>query len=612
MLDIISNPIKKINSNRTLILNSNLPTVVKDTKRAIKLYNNKSSNSESFKYNYVIENAWSVRLAHIFALVAYIGVIYGFSEFIQINIWYALFFGPLFFIIAFAKFTNHFMAMFYPKFDKDEHLKFVKDFWDNHSAPSVDIFLPLAGEDLETVRNTWEGVNSIQYPNKKVYVLDDKGDAKVAKMADEFSFTYLCRPNKGVFKKSGNIQYGIEQSSGEYLFILDADFRPISEALIETIPYIVKNSKISILQTPQYFDTDDHIHKKSPIQYGAGSVVEEFYRVLLPSQMRFGAGKCVGTSGVYRRKAIVDSGGMPKHEGSEDIRIGLQTHKYGYHVSYLPLIVSKGECPDNLQSYFKQQSRWADGTISTIFSDYFYGDHLDFWGKLTYLNCLFYFIGEIIAPVIAFQLLALLYFNTESIRIGWILPFLPYLIYFYIIRPKQIINKKRYGSVLTGITHILAYIDALLRLLMKRSIKWESTGSSNKKSSINSEYFLAANVSIIYMTIYIGLFSFIIYLKPYIIFNIETYTVLGIALLRAKDFLIYSYETIKYIRSSLVEDVKRNVASPFKLYFWQTCAILSFAITVVSLLFTFGYQVYGYVKKSDFNLLGYITRPLKS
>ncbi|MBC7471784.1 MAG: glycosyltransferase [candidate division SR1 bacterium] len=589
-----------------------LSTVSKTKKQAIELYHKDVQDSESFKYNYVIENAWGVRLAHLFALIGYLGVIYGFSEFIQINIWYALFFGPLFFAIAFAKFTNHFMAMFYPKFDKEEHQKFVNDFWDNNSAPSVDIFLPLAGEDLETVRNTWLGVSSIEYSNKKVYVLDDKGDTKVAKMAKEFGFTYLCRPNKGVYKKSGNIQYGIEQSSGEYLFILDADFRPISEALRETVPYIVKNPKISILQTPQYFDTDDHIHKKSPIQYGAGSVVEEFYRVLLPSQMRFGAGKCVGTSGIYRRKAVVDSGGMPKHEGSEDIRIGLQTHKFGYHVSYLPLIISKGECPDNLQSYFKQQSRWADGTISTIFSDYYYGDHLDFWGKLTYLNCLFYFIGEIIAPIIAFQLLALLYFNTDSIRIGWILPFLPYLIYFYIIRPRQIINRKRYGSVLTGITHILAYTDALFRLLTKRAIKWESTGSSNKKSSINSEYYLAANVSILYMTAYIGLFSFIIYLKPYIIFNIETYTVLGIALLRAKDFLIYSYETIKYIRSSMAEDVKRDIVSPVKMYFWQTFAILSFAISIVALLFTFGYQVYGYAKKSDFNMIGYISYPFRS
>jgi cellulose synthase (UDP-forming) len=601
---------KPMAKTATILLPETQPVVNPTENFSIEVYDDKKNEKEGFKYNYVIENAWSIRLTHLYALISYIGVIYGFSEFLQINIWYALFFGPLFLIVGLAKFSTHFIAMFYPKFDKNEHIAFVKEYWDNHSAPSVDIFLPLAGEDLSVVRNTWEGVRSIIYPNKKVYVLDDKGHTELANMAREFGFIYLSRQDKGVFKKSGNIQHGLEQSDGEYIFILDADFRPISESLIETIPYIAKNSKISILQTPQYFDTADHIHDKSPIQYGAGSVVEEFYRVLLPSQMRFGAGKCVGTSGVYRRKAIMDVGGMPKHEGSEDIRIGLLTHKHGYEVSYLPLIISQGVCPDNLQTYFKQQSRWADGTISTIFSDYFYGKHLDFWGKITYLNSLFYYLGEIFAPVIAFQLLALLYFNTESIRIGWILPFLPYLVYSYIIRPRQTLNKSKYGSILTGITHILAYIDALVRLLMRRSIKWESAGSSNKKTSISSEYFLAANISIIYMMSYIGLFSVIIFLKPYIIFNIETYTVLGIALLRAKDFLVYSFETIKYIGESMGEDVKLRSVSPIKKYFWQTFAFAGFTLTVISLIFTFGYQIYGYTKKPGFNLLSYISYPL--
>jgi cellulose synthase/poly-beta-1,6-N-acetylglucosamine synthase-like glycosyltransferase len=612
MFDIKPNSIHSNRPDAPKTTKPALPVVFENKERAVELYKKNNEKLENFKYNYIIENAWGIRLANLFALISYLGVIFGFSEFLQINIWYAVLFGPLFLIIALTKFSSHFMAIFYPKFDKNDHIQFVKKFWENNPAPSVDIFLPLAGEDLETVRNTWIGVSSILYPNKKVYVLDDKADDKVAKMADEFGFTYLSRPNKGVYKKSGNIQYGLEQSNGEYLFTLDADFRPIPEALIETIPYIVSNPKMGILQTPQYFDTEDHVHKRSPVEYGAGSVVEEFYRVLLPAQMRFGAGKCVGTSGIYRRKVIDDAGGMPKHEGSEDILVGLLAHKHGYEVSYLPLIISKGKCADNLQAYFRQQSRWADGTIFAIFSEHYFGKHLDSWTIMTYLNSLFYYLGEIIAPILAFQLLALLYFNTESIRISWIIPFLPYLIYFYIIRPRQTISKKKYGSVLTGVTHILAYTDALIRILMKRSIKWESTGSSNKKTSINSEYFLAANISIIYMMIYIGLFSAIIFVKPYIIFNIETYTVLFIALFRAKDFLVYSFETIKYIGTNMAEDVKNHTGSALKMYFWRTLAVTGFTLTVLSLIFTFGYQIYGYTKKPDFNLLGYVSRPFES
>lgn len=202
------------------------------------------SNSE--KYNYIIKNAWSVRFLNLFALVSYFGVLYGFSEFLRINLWYMVLFGPLFLVVVFAKFSTHFLALFYPQFDTKDHESFVKSYWQNNDTPKVDIFLPLAGEELSTIRNTWEGVSDILYSNKTVYVLDDKADSNVESMAREFGFTYISRPNRGEYKKSGNIQYGLEHSTGEYIFILDADFRPIPEALIETIPYISSNTKIRL------------------------------------------------------------------------------------------------------------------------------------------------------------------------------------------------------------------------------------------------------------------------------------------------------------------------------------------------------------------------------
>jgi hypothetical protein len=244
---------------------------------------------------------------------------------------------------------------------------------------------------------------------------------------------------------------------------------------------------------------------------------------------------------------------------------------------------------------------------------YFIGKHLDFWGKITYLNSLAYYFGEMISPLLAFQILALLYFNTESIKLSWIIPFLPYLFYSYILQPKFTLNKKKHGSMLTGMTHILAYTDAFIRLLFRKTQKWVAAGSKSKKFRIDNSYFLAANISIVYMVLYICTFCAILFAKPYVLLNIETYTVLFNALLRSKDFLLYSYETIRFIRLNLTKDMNEKVISPLKLYSWQFGAALGFVFSVLVILFTIGYNLYSFVQNpSSYQVSCNCTIPVKA
>ncbi len=539
------------------------------------------------KYNYIVLNAWSIRLANLFGFIAYFGVLFGFSEYLKISIWYTIIFGPLIALVSYSQLGTFFANLFYPQFDIKKHEDFIHNFWSTHTEPTVDIMLPVAGESIETLKNTWEGIHAMYYQNKRVTVLDDSGSDEIQTLALQFGFHYLSRPNKGEHKKSGNIQYGIDNTNGEFIFILDADFRPIPEALNEIIPYIVSTPTISILQTPQYFDTSDAVHARSPIEYGAGSIVEEFYRIMMPSRVQFGSGKCVGTSAVYRRKAILEAGGMPKVSGSEDIRIGLATYQVGYHVHYIPLIISQGACPDNLQSYFKQQSRWADGTFATIFSGLYFKNKLDIWAKFNYLNSFMYYLVEAIAPLISLQMLALLYFNTESVRISWIIPFIPYLIYYYIIRPKMKLNPHKYGSKITGLTNMVAYADALVRLVFRNAQKWEAAGSTSGKKTINKEFFLASIATIGWSTCYTFLLAFVIYSRPYILVNWETWIVLGVALKRVFDFGQFSWVIQSFIRNQMKKDSKSTSTSSFQIVGLVGSYVMSI-IAVIILVSSFG------------------------
>ena len=129
--------------------------------------------------------------------------------------------------------------------------------WHPPSYPDVDIYLPICGEPIELLRNTWTAVSGLieDYQGEaRAYVLDDGPSAEARSMAGSFGFSYIRRPDWPTGKKAGNLRFAFAQTSAEYLLILDADFAPRRDFLAETLPYL-DDPAIAIVQTPQYFRT---------------------------------------------------------------------------------------------------------------------------------------------------------------------------------------------------------------------------------------------------------------------------------------------------------------------------------------------------------------------
>ena len=83
-------------------------------------------------------------------------------------------------------------------------------------------------------------------------MLGDSADPGIAALAASYGFSYCSRPDRGRFKKAGNLQYGFQRTTGEYILILDADFAPRSDLLAELLPYFA-DSRVGIVQSPQFF-----------------------------------------------------------------------------------------------------------------------------------------------------------------------------------------------------------------------------------------------------------------------------------------------------------------------------------------------------------------------
>jgi cellulose synthase (UDP-forming) len=193
-------------------------------------------------------------------------------------------------ILSIQYIVNFTLNLFYRQFDIPKHKRLLKNYWRNREEPSIDVFLPICGEDLPILLNTWKYVSKLKYGNKRVYVLDDsKEDQDIHKhWAEHYGFDYIARPNRGEMKKAGNLKYAFERTHGEFIAIFDADFAPKSDYLEELLPYM-SNRRVGIVQSPQYFSEEDNVHKESPLAYGGTRAQELFYRVIQVARDRLGA-----------------------------------------------------------------------------------------------------------------------------------------------------------------------------------------------------------------------------------------------------------------------------------------------------------------------------------
>jgi cellulose synthase (UDP-forming) len=286
--------------------------------------------------------------------------------------------------------------------------------WSPAQLPSVDVFLPSAGEPLEILSNTYRHVAALDYPGRvTVYALDDSGSEAVRDLAEHHGFRYISRPDRGRMKKAGNLAYAYDRTDGDMVAIFDADFAPRPEFLAELLPYF-DEPEVGIVQSPQFFETHKNDHW---LQRAAGADQELFYRWVQPSRDALGAPICVGTCALYRREALRAAGGFAQISHSEDVHTGIAMMQAGYAVRYIPVILAEGLCPDGLPPFVSQQYRWCAGSLSLLSSSSFHAMNLSWKQRLCFWSGFGYYLSTAIAAFTAFlPPIYLLWVHPESIH----------------------------------------------------------------------------------------------------------------------------------------------------------------------------------------------------
>ena len=356
-------------------------------------------------------------------------------------------------------------------------LSYEPDQW-----PSVDVFLPTAGEPLDVLANTYRHIARLDWPGTlDAWVLDDADRPEVHRLADSRGFHYRVRENRGHLKKAGNLKFGYEQSHGDVIAIFDADFVPRPDYLRELMPYFVDETT-GIVQSPQYFDA----RRGMPwLQRCAGATQELFYRWIQPSRDRWRAAICVGTCALYRRSALEDAGGFAQIGHSEDVHTGVKLNKAGYQLRYVPILVSKGLCPDTLLGFVNQQYRWCTGSMSLLADRTFrknpiFGvrERICFWsGFMYYISTA---VNIFLAPLPGLLMLWVFPAYIYPENTVWLLGA---LMLWYFVLPTVMYGHWRLDVLRVQQLYSFAHAVAIAHVITGRTKEWVATGSANTRTT---------------------------------------------------------------------------------------------------------------------------------
>ncbi len=237
--------------------------------------------------------------------------------------------------------------------------------------PIVTVQIPLRNEQYVANRIV-DSVASLDWPADRleVQILDDSDDEttqileiNAERWRAEGRNVYVIHREHPTGYKAGALAEGLKTARGEFVAIFDADFCPPQDFLRRTIPHLVGNPALGMLQTRWGHLNDEY----SPITLALALALDAHFSVEHVARNRSGLLiNFNGTAGIWRRTTIDEAGGWASDTVAEDLDLSLRAQIKGWKALFLPDVVAPAELPPLISAVKHQQRRWAKGTAQTI------------------------------------------------------------------------------------------------------------------------------------------------------------------------------------------------------------------------------------------------------
>ncbi len=226
---------------------------------------------------------------------------------------------------------------------------------------TVDMFTTFVpGEPYEMVVETLEAMVRVRYPHT-TYLCDEGDDPYLKQVCQDLGVVHVYRGKVKTNAKAGNINYALQQATGEIAVVLDPDHKPVVEFLDRVLPYF-EQADLGYVQSVQAY----HNRDESFIAKGAAEQTYHFYGPMMMSMNAYGTVQAIGANCAFRREALDSIGGHAAGL-SEDMHTAMQLHAKGWKSIYLPEALTRGQVPATLGAYYQQQLKWTRGSLDLLF-----------------------------------------------------------------------------------------------------------------------------------------------------------------------------------------------------------------------------------------------------
>ncbi|XP_074588839.1 putative glucomannan 4-beta-mannosyltransferase 11 [Curcuma longa] len=236
--------------------------------------------------------------------------------------------------------------------------------------PMVLVQIPMFNE-REVYQISIGAVCTLAWPNDKliIQVLDDSTDITIRELVQEEcgkwqrkgrNIHYISRDNRNGYK-AGALKAAMELDyvkECDYVAIFDADHEPPTDFLLRSIPFLMHNHEIALVQARWKFVNANEcvmtriqemsLNYHFKVEQQSGSSTMAF----------FGFN---GTAGVWRILAINEADGWKERTTVEDMDLAVRATLRGWKFLYMGDLKVKSELPSSYKAYRYQQHRWACG-----------------------------------------------------------------------------------------------------------------------------------------------------------------------------------------------------------------------------------------------------------
>jgi cellulose synthase (UDP-forming) len=185
----------------------------------------------------------------------------------------------------------------------------------------------------------------------------------VAHLAHSCGFYYLSRIQADLPRqdaKSGNLNFGLSQSHGDLILVLDADQVPCPDILDRLVDFF-RQPRVAYVQSKQAFflPEGDPFYNSDKVFYETVQVLNDQANAVI---------SC-GSGVVYRRQALQEMRGFATWNLVEDFTTSYELVSRGWQGVYYPHALSRGLAPTTLPGVYRQRFQWCLDTMRLFFWD---------------------------------------------------------------------------------------------------------------------------------------------------------------------------------------------------------------------------------------------------